>query len=224
MEHEKEHDLRVLQLSFIGKILSGLTHEIKNHLAFLKESAGLLGDLIKLESSSAKDKDELYQHLKIIHSIEEQIERTSELCKYLNCFAHRMDKPFSTFNVNESLEELLALLYKFVSQKRINLEKDFYKDLPVIYSDPAGLQFLVFCLIEEKLRRLDKNSSIIVKTALSDRAITIRVITKGDFIETVEEGICSHEINQYVIKQLGGSISQKGEEITIMLPVSMPST
>jgi hypothetical protein len=134
-----------------------------------------------------------------------------------------MDKPVSSFGVNESLEELLALLSKLASQKRIILERDFDKNLPAIHSDPAKLQFLIFCIIEEKLCKLDKNGSITVKTASSNGSITIYVITIGNVVEEVEKGICPKEIHQYFLKQLGGSISQKGEEVAITLPVTGPS-
>jgi hypothetical protein len=131
-----------------------------------------------------------------------------------------MDKPLSTFGVNETLEELLVLLHKLASQKRIILERDFDKNLPAIHSDPAKLQFLIFCIIEEKLRRLDTHSRIIVKSARSSGSITIEVIPRGNSVETVEEGICPPEICQYLIKQLGGSISQEAEEIVVTLPVA----
>lgn len=222
MKHdEKENDLRALQLSYIGKILSRFTHEINNHLAFIKESAGLIGDLI--ESKKSLDKPDLQQSLDILQSISDQIRETAVLSNCLNRFAHRMDKTLSTFDVNRSLEELLVLLTKFANQKRIRLEKDFHKDLPAIHSDPAKLQFLIFCLIEEKLRKLEKNSSITVKTVSSNGFITIEVISKGNIIETVEEGIYPKEIHHHVIKQLGGKMAQIDEDIAITLPLSISS-
>ena len=48
MENKGERDLRLLQLRFIGKILAGFTHESKNYIAIVKESAGLIGDMIQL--------------------------------------------------------------------------------------------------------------------------------------------------------------------------------
>ena len=218
MEFEKGQDFRLLQLSFIARILSSFTHEVKNHLAFIKESAGLIGDI--MESKKSLSKQDVQQSLDVLLSIRDQIGKTSDLCNYLNRFAHRMDKPVSSFGVNESLEELLALLSKLASQKRISLERDFDKNLPAIYSDPAKLQFLIFCIIEEKLCKLDKNGKIIVKTARLGGSVTIEVIPRGNSIETVEEDICPKEIHQYLIKQLGGSVSQKGEETAVTLPVT----
>lgn len=223
MEYEKEQNLRVSQLRLIGKILSSFTHEIKNHLAFIKESAGLISDL--MESKKSLSKQDIQQNLNIIQSIEEQIGKTSELCNYLNRFAHRMDYPMSTFSVNESMEELIVLLNRFAHQKRIGLEKDFQKNLPTIYSDPSRLQFLIFCYIEEMIRRLDMNSRIVLKTLSSDDSVMIRIIPEGDVITPVEgKSACSLELQQDVIKQLGGNLSQEDKEVTITMPVSPESS
>lgn len=218
MEDKKEQDLRALQLSFIGKIIASFTHEIKNHIAIVKESAGLMGDMLKLGKSSGGDSR---QYLEIISSIEEQIERSIELFRYLNRFAHRMDMQFANFNVNECLEDLIALLQRVANQRKITLEKDFQRDLPNIYSNPSMLQLLVFCSIENRILRLDKNAKIILNTSHSDGFVTIRLITEGSIAGAdVEAGLCPQEIHDYVIKQLNGNISQQGGEAAIRLPVS----
>jgi C4-dicarboxylate-specific signal transduction histidine kinase len=202
-------------------VLSVFTHELNNHLAIIKESAGLIEDTLRLQKSSGKY--DIEESLKIIQSIENQIGKTAWICKKLNGFGHRMDRALSTFNVNESLEELLVLLNRVANQKRVSFEKDFDEDMPQISSDPAKLQFIVFCLIEKGLNRLDRDSSIVLKTAQAGGSIKISIIPKGNFIESDERGICSEEIVQYVGEQLGGSISMNAEdkEITITLPVQV---
>ena len=102
-----EQELRFLQLRFIGKIMAGFTHEIKNYLAIIKESAGLIGDMVKKGKMS---KNDIPEYLDIVHSIEDQIEKATEQFTYLNRFSHRMDSRLSTFNLNECLGELIALV------------------------------------------------------------------------------------------------------------------
>jgi len=213
-------ELITSQLSFIGQVLSVFSHEINNHLAILKESVGLIGDLIELgKTSSRKDLKEI---LKITQSIKNQIEQTTYFCDKLNGFGHGMEKPVSAFNIHKSIEELMVLLRRVINQKMICLEKDFTANMPLIYSNPLKIQFLIFCLIEKHLKRLDKNSRIIIKTVYSNDSIGITIIPKGNLIETDEEVICKDEIFKHIIKQLGGSISQKtADETTIMLPVSL---
>ncbi len=221
-KHENEQSIRAMQLRMIGKILSSLTHEVKNHLAFIKESSGLIGDIIGSKKSLTEQ--DLQQSMDILYSVTKQIGKTSELCSYLNRFAHRMDRPLSSYSVNESLEELIILLQKFASQKKIIIGKDFHKNCHTVYGDPTLLQFLVFCSIEEMFRRLDKNSTITVKTDIADGLIVIGIMGKGNCIGAAEEGICSHEIQQQVITLLYGNISQTVEGTTITLPITIAST
>jgi C4-dicarboxylate-specific signal transduction histidine kinase len=213
-------ELITSQLSFIGKVLSVFSHDINNHLAILKESVGLIGDLIEYgKTSSRKDLKEI---LKITQSIKNQIEQTTYFCDKLKGFGHGMEKPLSTFNIHESIEELMVLLSRFMNQKMICLEKDFTANTPLIYSNPLKIQFLIFCLIEKHLKRLDKNSRIIIKTASANDSIGITIITKGNLLETDEELICNDEIYKHIIKQLGGNIFHKtADETTIILPLSL---
>jgi nitrogen-specific signal transduction histidine kinase len=212
------------QFSFIGKVLAAFSHDINNHLAILKESAGLIGDIIELGKTSSR-KDDLKEILKITQSIKNQIEKTTYFCDKLNGFGHGMDKQLSAFNIHNSIEELMVLLTRFINQKMIYLEKDFAANMPLIYSNPLKIQFLIFCLVEKHLKRLDKNGRIIIKTAYANDSIGITIIPKGNLIETDEEVLCKDEIFNRIIKQLGGNISQKtADEMTIILPVSLSSS
>jgi hypothetical protein len=220
MGNNDERDLRLLQLRFIGKILAGFTHESKNHIAIVKESAGLIGDMIQLGKNSG---DEPQTYIDIIHSIEEQIEKATSLFRYLNRFSHRMDNELSTFNVNDALEELIVLLLRFASQKRISLETDFQQDMPSINNKPSLLQLLVFHFLEEQLEKLSKDSSLILKTSFLDTMINVQIIAKGNYQESIpEKRPDADEIAAYIIGQLHGAIVTKDDLISISLPVSLP--
>ncbi len=218
MDEKKEQDLRSVQLNFIGKIIASFTHEIKNHAAIIKESAGLIGDLLKMGKSS---KSESQQYFEIIGSIEEQVERTTKQCSYLNRFAHRMDMQFSQIDVNECLEDLIALLQRLANQRKITFEQDLRRDLPPLYTDPSMLQFLIFCFIEHMITRLDKNAIIAVKTDHSKESVTITITPRGNVIGADERtGICPREIHDYAIQQLHGTILQQEGETVVKLPFS----
>lgn len=210
------------ELNFIGKVLCVFSHEINNQLAVVKESIGLIGDLIELGKTSRKDLQGISE---ILGSIENQIARTAYFCANLNSFGRGMGEASSSFSVNKSVEDLIVLLQRLASQKKIHLEKDFTAYIPLIHGNPLKLQFLIFCLIEKNLSRLDKNGRIIVKTSYSSDSIGIRIIPKGNFIETGEEGICQDNMYHQIMQQLGGTISDTNADkgVTITLPVSMAS-
>jgi nitrogen-specific signal transduction histidine kinase len=219
MENSDREDLRFLQLNFIGRILAGFTHEIKNYIAIVKESVGLMGDMIK---AGKWGKNESRQYLEIIGSIEDQIERSLDLFRYLNRFAHKMDTPRVSFSVNEGMEELLALMNRFANQKKIRLEANFEKGLPSVVSDPAMLQFLVFCFVREKLDRLDANGRITVRTVRADGSVRIAIVVDGGLHMAETESLCSPEIREHVIKRLGGNVLEEDKGIQITLPLNMP--
>jgi hypothetical protein len=218
-ENKGERDLRLLQLRFIGKILAGFTHESKNYIAIVKESAGLIGDMIQLGKNSGDDQQ---SYLEIIHSIEEQIEKATNLFRYLNRFSHRMDTELCTFNMNETLEELIALITRFANQKKISLEKNFQQDIPSITNNPSLLQLLVFHFLEEQLTGLAKDSSLMLKTSLSNGSVIVKIIAKGNYQESESaKGLTNNEIHVYIIDQLRGTIAKENDLISISLPVSL---
>lgn len=218
MEENKERELRASHLAFIGRVLATFNHELKNHLAIINESAGLILDLMALDrSSSGKHADQYVKSLRLIQS---QIEKTLTLTMYFNRFSQRMDNPLSTFDVNDVVEELLVLVHRFANQRRITIEKSLRRDIKPIFSDPARLQFVVFCLMEENMGRLAENSSIEFRTTLSDDAVLISVIPKGGGASRGEErGFCPQELLKGIIGELGGTISWKGEKATVSLPL-----
>ncbi len=214
-EYRDEENLRLMHLRFIGKILAGFTHEVKNYLAIIKESAGLLEDLMKLGKSSQSASG---QYLEIIRSIEEQTEKTNILYRYLNRFAHRMDDQLANFNVNESLEELTALVTRFANQKKITIEKNFHESMPSIYSNPSLLQLVVYTALEEKIKHLDKNSKISIQTGIDENSVTIRLVAEGNLIEGEGDATSiPYEILEKIIKQLGGNISEENRKETLMM-------
>lgn len=214
-ELRDEENLRLLHLRFIGKIIAGFTHEVKNYLAIIKESAGLIEDLITLGKDTESDSG---QYLEIIRSIEEQIEKTNILYRYLNRFAHRMEDQLATFNVNESLEELTALVTRFANQNKITIEKDFHESMPSIYSNPSLLQLVVYTALEEKIRHLDKNSKISIQTGIDENSVKIRLVSEGNLIEGEGDATSiPYEILEKTIKQLGGNISEENRKETLMM-------
>jgi len=224
MENENKRNARTSQMGFIGIMIGGFTHELKNHLAIIHEAAGLIEDLITFGKS--KGKDNSAEYLKSLDSIALQVDKTVQLADYLNRFSHRMDHPFSTFNVNDAIEEIAILRRRSASQRGICFEMDFHRAAPAIHSDPAGLCCLLYCLIEEKMQGLDKGGRLIIKTETLGGSVIISIIPKGNPVERiVEKSICTYEVVQEIVETLKAAVSHDGESrvTTITLPLnSMP--
>ena len=60
MDKKVEELCRVKEIGFMGKVSASLSHEIKNTLAIINESVGLMGDLLRKEGS-----DDLPQYSRV---------------------------------------------------------------------------------------------------------------------------------------------------------------
>ncbi len=172
-----ENRLRDSQLAALGKLLAGYTHELKNHLAIINESSGLMDDL--LEMSEGGD-DKLHERFKkIIVTIGERISQANTMAMYLNRVAHRMDVPASTFNVNDLLIEELALMNRFAAMKQISFELNLQEDIPSVYNNPSLLQFMIFSLVNELLETLESGSAIRFFSSMREQNIEIIIVSDG---------------------------------------------
>ena len=198
--------MKELQFRFIGRIIAGFTHELKNHLAIIKESGGLQQDLLSM--SRKPDSAELHKFLRTVDS---QIEKSLQLITFLNRFAHRMDCECASFSVNEAIEELVALMTRFGYQKRIEFTKDFEPNIPPIHSNPSMLQLLIFFIIEEMMDCFEKGGSIAVRTSSVNETIRIAIIPNGKMKELSGKGDYHRvEAINKVCRELFVSVDQQG--------------
>jgi hypothetical protein len=175
-------------------------------------------DMVKFDKGQ-KGKPE--QYLEIIRSIEEQIQKTNDLFRYLNRFAHRMDHEFSAFNINESLEELFALIQRVANQKRITLKKDFQREIPSFHGNPSIFQLVIFSFLEEKMTNLDKNSIITVKIGAKGNSIGVSISSEGVLKgEQDVQAMIPPEMRMFALEKLKGTVSESNGIIDVTLPLS----
>ncbi len=222
MDIEKEKTLQTLQMRFIGKILSTYTHEMKNHLAIIKESSGLIQDLINMGKLPRKKKD-AGPFVSTLTAIDDQVARSTAVISILNRFGHRMDNPASTFDINEVIEELIVLMNRLAKQKRIGLKGEFQREMPPVHSSPYRVQLILYTLIQEKLGALDVDGSIVLSTALRDGSATIRVYEQGARRpEDQGQDVTPRDLFQYAMSELKGEITYQTDEHAVL--VSIPLT
>lgn len=103
---------KVRDSAFIGKLTAGATHELRNVLAIIGESAGLVEDIIRLKGGDGRIEAKLAL-------IREQITRGQTILSALNRCAHSTDYPVNTVDVRQSLEDMIILSRRFLRQKNI---------------------------------------------------------------------------------------------------------
>jgi len=209
MKSQKKERLREMQLAFVGKLMAGLSHEFKNHLAIIKELNGLIEDLLLLEEPGQSSNSERYK--KIISGINERIAQAAEMCRFLSGFSHRMDQPLSSLSVTDVLEEKIYLLRRFAQQKQVELISSFDEDLPAIFNDPSLLQFAIFCIVWPALELLEPGGRISIKVIRKGQSVEILVRLEGT-MQRPEDNTPWEDMLPEVLQMLGAELSRRIEQ------------
>ncbi|MDP2156751.1 MAG: hypothetical protein Q8K68_03465, partial [Nitrospirota bacterium] len=135
-----------LHRAFLGKVFATFSHEVKNHLAIIKEYSGLVHDLIEI--GKVPNKDDNGQYLAALRSIHQQIDKSTSVITFFNKFCHRMDTPASSFRIQDALQELLVLIHRLAHQKRVSFETETATAIPEVVNNPSMVQMVLFCMFE----------------------------------------------------------------------------
>lgn len=150
------------EVAFFGRITAGITHEIKNVLAIIQESSGLMEDILGVtEDGTFPHKDKFIKSLNRIHR---QIQRGIDITSSLNRFAHNPDRCPASLDLNEITDQMVLLASRFARLKNVVLESD-PSDPPLnIKSDPIWLIMALFESIEILLGVIDSGGKIILSS------------------------------------------------------------
>jgi C4-dicarboxylate-specific signal transduction histidine kinase len=200
MHKEVDELSRVKEIGFMGKVTASLSHEIKNTLAIIYESAGLMGDLLQRDAP-----DDWPQYSRL----------TSLLASIV--LAHR----FATLR-RVNLETQLEL-------KPLHLLSDPFRLLYVIFGfieraincSPKEAQVTV------KTERSGEMFQVTVTDQGTVEADKIRALVSGSLSAEAEQGESDLALLAQTIEALGGTIAaEQGDgglnKVILSFPASMP--
>ena len=128
-------------LAFFGKVNASISHELKNILAIISETAGLLGDLTQQATQDGKI------DLKLINScsndIVEEIQRGFATIKQMNKFAHSVDNAIESVDLIEVLRLVISLSGFLSFASKVKYDSAGQTDC-VIRTCPFRLQNLIY--------------------------------------------------------------------------------
>ncbi len=178
MKASTEDLVRLRHLAFVGRVTASLSHEVKNTLAIIGESSGLMGDLIDYTPPPADWAP--YPRVKmLLTTIGEQVQRSAELIKRLNRFAHSMDDEMAPLELNDLLKEITQLAQRFARLREVRLETAMASEPLNMRSDPFRIQQVVFHLIEVSLESAPKGTTVVVGSKRNESAAQVVLTDEG---------------------------------------------
>jgi hypothetical protein len=167
--------LRMAHLNFLGRGLVNLAHDLKNHLATMNESAGLMVDFLKLKKEQRFGwAGRLFKRpqapsfdrallLGALNTIQKEVVQGASLIQRLGRFAHRLEETPSDLRGNEALEEILDALMEKAKEKGIRLETRVSGMTPMIETDPIGFQMAIWFVAESLMSDLEEGHRVVLK-------------------------------------------------------------
>lgn len=227
------------KLASLGRLASGVAHEINNPLAIIHQKIGLITDLLMLRNQA--DSDE--RLIPLANDALETVNRCSTITRRLLEFARHMEPSIQPLEIGEVIGQTLAFLEKEAQRRGITLAVDTQEAIPGFESDRGSLQqiFLnlfdnAFAAMEEggKLEicvRFKKEETVII--TVSDNGTGISEEDIHNIFEPFYSSKSAHwgtglglSITYGLIKELGGDIMVKsrlgkGTCFTLTLPLKV---
>lgn len=138
-------------LSFYSKISASISHEIKNSLAVLNESAGFLEDLT-LMAKKGREMD-VNRLETLAGTMLKQVKRADTIVKNMNRLAHSLDEPWTQTDLN-ALAQLITTLSERTAVTRGFKITAAPADAPVLAAThPFFLKNLIWLVVNFAMNR-----------------------------------------------------------------------
>ncbi len=152
-DHEKdlmnEQMVETGKLASVGELAAGIAHEINNPLAVMVEEAGWIEDLLEEEEfNELENLEELRRSLKQIkvHGV-----RCREITHKLLSFAKRTDPKLREINLNDLIEEVIAISEQSARYGHVKVQKHLAPELPTVYASPSEMEQVLLNLINNAM-------------------------------------------------------------------------
>jgi C4-dicarboxylate-specific signal transduction histidine kinase len=107
------------EAAFLAHLTASATHELRNVLAVVKESAGLIEDLT---AAAPRRPDAPERVLQAARRIDAQVGRGADLLTGLNRLAHGLDHEEESNDLGALSQQILFLYQRFIRQRRQRFE------------------------------------------------------------------------------------------------------
>lgn len=165
------------EIAFMGRITAGMSHELRNVLAVIGESAGLMEDLLAI---SEDDPSRYRERLdRIIGRILQQVRRGTVLVGGLNRFAHSSEERRTTVDVDALLDQLVVVTTWFGREKRALLRVRRTDPSPKVLAGPMKLQMMVFAALEAVLSLTPAVESVELAADTREGAVGVVMALEG---------------------------------------------
>jgi len=172
------------KLASIGRLASGVAHEINNPLAIINQKVGLIKDLFTMRQGYAADE----RLMGLVDDVLESIIRCSSITRRLLDFSRHMESRIELVNIEGIIRQILGFMEKEVERRRIRVTLDIARDIPEFMGDRGNLQQIFLNLINNAFAAMTDGGQLDI-TMIYRREDQVRVTVTDNGHGIPEEDI-----------------------------------
>jgi C4-dicarboxylate-specific signal transduction histidine kinase len=166
------------EAEFFGRVTAGVTHELRNVLAIIRESSGLAEDLLAVAEDTGGERPE--RLAATLSTINHQITRGVDLLGHLNRLAHSPDQSAASVFLNQQVAQATALAERSARQKNVTLHAEPRIPELAANTGPLALQMALAAAIDCLLQRLSSGGAITISAEVLDGVPAITLACRGE--------------------------------------------
>ncbi len=155
----EEKMIQTDKLSALGLMASSFAHEVNNPLATINVYAEDLIDRIE-QKDEELDEEEMALYL---NKIKENTERCKRITSNLLNFSRKTNWTVAKIDIAETIQNSVSLVESTLKKKRIKLEIEIAKDLPVFMGDSLKLMQVIVNLINNAMDAVDDQGDGVIQ-------------------------------------------------------------
>ena len=148
------------EAAFLAAMTASATHEVRNVLAIIKESAGLIGDMAHAAGErGVMDREKVFRAL---DRIETQVKRGADLLTNLNRLSHTLDHGLAPVDLREEVEQMLFRGQRFARKRGQQVVAGSRTEGCTVTVNPLHLHMVLFAALERCLETMPDGSTVTV--------------------------------------------------------------
>jgi len=206
--------------AFVAKITASTTHEIRNVLAIIKESAGLIGDVIHSPGGRALPNADKVE--RAVGRIDAQVGRGAEILTNLNRFAHCLDRAQEEIDLNEEVQQVAFLALRSARRGRHQIHVEAVDQALPVGANSLWLQMVLFAAVECCLDQMPEASTVTIRTGHQGDRSSVEFVAEaeGGVVSPVATGTTSWGQLAELVDRLGASIEVSKTERRLLIVLS----
>jgi C4-dicarboxylate-specific signal transduction histidine kinase len=204
------------EIAMIGRISAAMTHEMRNVLAIIKESSGLMQDILAISEESAFPHRDKFANA--LGKIEKHVRRGDEIVTQFNAFAHSMDEPQDRVEVTELIDQVAILMQRLARSKQVTLSAETHDQAPSVYTNPIRLMLALAACVEHLVAQGEPGDAIVIRPDKEKEKAVIEVLVKKAAEEAGPAPFDSADVSE-IVKALHGEVQSvaAGDHVGVRL-------